>query len=1087
MTVGVIAIFSALSIYSYKQTIGEYQKQFDSITSRSKSQADKELSKEIVKLEKQLAQGFNLAKQQQNYIEKQKTAMQERDERISTLKKHSEKIKQHFQQRERSQLAQQAAVDIEQQAEIDIEQQSVIDEHLTAIKGQKREIAQQQTAIKGQKSIIDEHLTAIKGQKREIAQQQTMITKQQSEIVQQRSEIDLLRLKKSPVPKNHPATQNYLTILKQAISQMETAVTVYLTDSSTDNITLFASYANQAQTAINQLSDKSPQSKALSKAIHEQLKHFQAIADAEERWGLTTKDGTRGQMVHAQSNLEQQIKPFDLEMVRALVVEIRRSEKEYRLHWKKKYRQKHRRLSVKLQETVRPVGKPLISIQESIATYNKAFLQFVKESLSGTANKATIKSLNSSAEAMERGIARQRIPGIFRLFAETRKNAMQNREQELNKGVDLLEASINSSTISDSKKKDLYKSLTAFRNAFMRQKSRKAEMEQISSALKPAVKKTGRLMADLLTTSIQSDEHPLLAPLSIDRPAKKLSEVKHYISEPISFETTSMQSYQLRQPPEQLPSELNLKPLDSPAPMPHADLSVFSTATKKKSTYQEKSRSSNKASDQALQKKSVMVPAWIAIGLLFGAILAWVSSRSIASGPKQLALELAELSSPDGRVNLSGRLPTNSKNLGPLANQINTTLGAIDSTMHQAEKGAKKISGKVGVLTETSTAMLSKSEELDSQFRNMSDTAANSNTSIEAISQTVANAMESLNVVTESAVNVDQNMVHIATAIDEANTNLASVASTTQNSAENINQLQDNAEQFHDKIAASATEVGKIAEGLNGVIALCHTANKESQQANELAQSNSIMMEKLVKSTGEIEDMVEIINNIAEQTNMLALNAAVEAAGAGDAGKGFAVVANEVKDLAKQTANVTQMIAEKVEGIQSHAKEGREQASNVKERIEQIDKSNDEIMFTMNVQGANVTSIANSISSISEESQEFTSSISACNKNFLAISSSISSISQGIANVTENVGETSIVVGSIVQGSQEVTESSNQISGQAVAALAISKDAATSIAELNETIGQMSANGKSIEQQVQELVVNEQNLSKIISRPNTAS
>ena len=53
------------------------------------------------------------------------------------------------------------------------------------------------------------------------------------------------------------------------------------------------------------------------------------------------------------------------------------------------------------------------------------------------------------------------------------------------------------------------------------------------------------------------------------------------------------------------------------------------------------------------------------------------------------------------------------------------------------------------------------------------------------------------------------------------------------------------------------------------------------------------------------------------QTNILALNAAVEAARAGEHGKGFAVVANEVKDLAKQTADATLEIKQKIEGVQN--------------------------------------------------------------------------------------------------------------------------------------------------------------------------
>jgi methyl-accepting chemotaxis protein len=72
----------------------------------------------------------------------------------------------------------------------------------------------------------------------------------------------------------------------------------------------------------------------------------------------------------------------------------------------------------------------------------------------------------------------------------------------------------------------------------------------------------------------------------------------------------------------------------------------------------------------------------------------------------------------------------------------------------------------------------------------------------------------------------------------------------------------------------------------------------------------------LGSSAKSIGNVVETITEISEQVNLLALNATIEAARAGEAGKGFAVVANEIKELAKQTAEATQDIRLKIETIQ---------------------------------------------------------------------------------------------------------------------------------------------------------------------------
>ena len=88
-------------------------------------------------------------------------------------------------------------------------------------------------------------------------------------------------------------------------------------------------------------------------------------------------------------------------------------------------------------------------------------------------------------------------------------------------------------------------------------------------------------------------------------------------------------------------------------------------------------------------------------------------------------------------------------------------------------------------------------------------------------------------------------------------------------------------------------------------------------QAVSVAENTNSTITRLGDSSAEIGQVIKVITSIAEQTNLLALNATIEAARAGEAGKGFAVVANEVKELAKQTAEATEDISHRICTIQA--------------------------------------------------------------------------------------------------------------------------------------------------------------------------
>jgi twitching motility protein PilJ len=175
--------------------------------------------------------------------------------------------------------------------------------------------------------------------------------------------------------------------------------------------------------------------------------------------------------------------------------------------------------------------------------------------------------------------------------------------------------------------------------------------------------------------------------------------------------------------------------------------------------------------------------------------------------------------------------------------------------------------------------------------------------------------------INETAVNVSaaaqetqQTALHLAEASEHQAQEIAGASAAVNEMAVTIDQVSANAAES----AAVAERAVSIAG--NGAKVVQNTIHG-MDTIREQIQDTSKRIKRLGESSQEIGDIVSLINDIADQTNILALNAAIQASMAGDAGRGFAVVADEVQRLAERSAAATKQIEALVKTIQNDTNE----------------------------------------------------------------------------------------------------------------------------------------------------------------------
>ena len=364
-----------------------------------------------------------------------------------------------------------------------------------------------------------------------------------------------------------------------------------------------------------------------------------------------------------------------------------------------------------------------------------------------------------------------------------------------------------------------------------------------------------------------------------------------------------------------------------------------------------------------------------------------ISMRSIQKNLKLLISDLNSLtaSAIEGDLQTRANQENHSGDYKSIVIGFNQTLDAIT---HPIREGA-------GVLAQIASGDLT--ARVINEYRGDQKIITESiNKVADTLLETMTKVHELVNSLANASSQISTSAEEMATGSQEQSKQTADVANAIEQMASTIQSTTNNANsasEFSKKAGLTAKNGGEVVKqtvgGMNKIADVVHNA--------------ALTVQELGKNSDKIGEIIQVIDDIADQTNLLALNAAIEAARAGEQGRGFAVVADEVRKLAERTTKATKEIAAMIKQIQRDTALAVDSIENGSKEVETGKQMANKAIVALDDIIISTKETMEIVNQVAEASEEQTATAEVISKSIEAISTVTMQSATGTQQIVESV------------------------------------------------------------------------------------